>query len=86
MVSGIFHTKLLPPNSKYMSEERFPREGGIPPAKLFLEIASRCSLIKEPSSSGIFPVSLFTRRRIDLRLEQMDKLDGISPPNVLLLR
>ena len=84
--SRIFPTKLLYIAMKYLSDERFPKDGGIPPVRLFIEIKSLSSFIKESSSAGIFPIRLFTMRFMNLRLEQLDKLDEISPFNVLLLR
>ena len=86
MASGIFPTKLLYATMKYLSDERFPKDGGIPPVRLFIERKSLLSFIKESSSVGIFPIRLFTMRFMNLRLEQSDKLDEISPFNVLLLR
>ena len=84
--SRIFPTKLLYIAMKYLSDERFPKDGGIPPVRLFIEIKSLSSFITESSSAGIFPIRLFTMRFMNLRLEQLDKLDEISPFNVLLLR
>ena len=37
MASGIFPTKLLYAAVKYLRDERFPKNGGIPPVRLFIE-------------------------------------------------
>lgn len=46
-----------------MIDERFPKEDGMPPVRLFVLRLSVKSFVNEPSSDGILPV-----RRFDLKL------------------
>ena len=86
ILSGIFPSKLLKATEKFTSNERFPKEGGIPPVSVFLATIRAKSLVIEPSSIGIFPISLFDAKAITLSSEQLVKLVGISPPSVLFER
>lgn len=67
-----------------MSDDRFPKVKGSPPARLFLAIYRPSSFVREPSSTGIFPTNLFPVRSRAMRLEQLDILTGISPVTELL--
>ena len=83
---GIFPTNLLIARDKTLIDERFPKDGGILPVRLYTPSRSNLSFFKEPNSAGIFPLSSFQLKFMILALEQLDKMDGTSPSNVLLLR
>ncbi|KAG6665871.1 hypothetical protein CIPAW_02G190400 [Carya illinoinensis] len=58
----------------------------MPPVRLFTAIRRYSSFSKEPSPTGIFPVSLFLRKLMTLSSEQWVKLLGITPTKELLAR
>jgi len=62
---------------RILSDERFPINEGISPVKLFIPIDSTSSLVRKPSSKGIFPTSLFPVRLKLFSSEQLDKMAGI---------
>ena len=86
MQYGIFPTNLLNGRDIFLIDERLPKDCGILPVRLFARSASVSSFFKEPNSAGIFPLSPFQLKFMILALEQLDKMDGTSPSNVLLLR
>lgn len=63
--------------------ERFPKEAGIPPVRLFELTRKAASFNKEPSSEGIWPEILLLLRSMFTSSEQFIRLIGSLPPNML---
>jgi hypothetical protein len=80
---GIFPLNRFCPASKYSREVRFIIELGMFPVRLFCKITSLVRLDNEYNCIGISPTSMVLLKYSQSRVEQCDKLLGISPPKEL---
>lgn len=69
-----------------MIDERFSKESGILPSRLFFLKLNTCSFDNDPSPAGRLPVRLFPSKLSFRRFEQWEMLAGISPLNELFPR